>query len=76
MTGNHGKVGVKRKGWVLSQPPYSSEGNRRQSPRVEQFNQGDRAPDAEENAGSWNRQRLGGQARPRAYSRYIHIKQE
>ena len=36
----------------------------------------DRPPDAEENPGSRYRQRLGGQARPRVHSRYIHVKQE
>ena len=40
------------------------------------WKQGDRPPDAEENPGSWYRQKLGGQARPRAYSRYIHVKEE
>ena len=39
-TGNHEKVGVKRKWWVLSQPPYSYQGNGRQSPRVKPWNQG------------------------------------
>ena len=34
-TGNHGKVGLKRKWWVLVQSPYSRQGNERQSPRVE-----------------------------------------
>ena len=28
----HGKVEVKRKWWVLAQPPYSSHGSGRQSP--------------------------------------------
>ena len=64
------KVGVKRKWRVLAQPPYFSRGNESQSPRVEPLNQGDRAPDVEENPGSWCCQRLGGQVR------YIHIKQE
>ena len=27
-TGNHGKVEVKRKWWVLAHPPYSPQGNR------------------------------------------------
>ena len=61
-TGNHGKVGVKRKWWVLAYPPYSPQGNGKQSPRVEPFKQGDRPPDVEENPRSWYRQRLGGQA--------------
>ena len=34
-TGNHRKVGVKKKWWVLVQFPYSQQGNGRQSPRVE-----------------------------------------
>ena len=42
---------------------------------MEPFKQGDRPPNAKENPGSPYRQRLGGQARPRAYSRYIHVKQ-
>ena len=33
--GNHGKVGVKRKCWVLAQPPYSLQGNGKHSPRLE-----------------------------------------
>ena len=32
--GKHGKVGVKRKWWVLAQSLYSPQGNLRQSPRV------------------------------------------
>ena len=48
-TGKYGKVGVKRKWWVLAQPPYSPQGNGRQLIRVELFKQGDRPPDAEEN---------------------------
>ena len=75
-TGNHRKVRVKRKWWVLAQPPYSLQGNRRQSPRVEPSKQGVTPPDVEENPGSWYHQRLGGQTGPRAHSRYIHIKQE
>ena len=47
-TEKHGKVGGKRKWWVLAQPPYYSQGNGRQSSRVEPFNQWDRPPDAEE----------------------------
>ena len=35
MTGKHGKVEVKIMWWVLAQPPYSLQENRRQSPRVE-----------------------------------------
>ena len=31
MTGKYGKVGVKRKWWVLAQVPYSVQGNGRQS---------------------------------------------
>ena len=34
-TGNHGKVGVKRKWWALAHPPYSPQENGRQTPRVE-----------------------------------------
>ena len=75
-TGKHGKLRVKRKWWVLAQPPYSPQENGRQLPWVEPCNQGDKLPDAEENARSRHRQRLGGQARPRAHSRYIHVKQE
>ena len=63
------------KWWVLAQPPYSPKGSGRHSPRVEPFNQGDRPPDAE-NPWSQYRQRLGGQARPRAQSRCIQVKQE
>ena len=74
--GNNGKVGMKRKWWVLAQLPYAPKGNRRQSPKVEPFNQGDRLPDAEENLGSQYHQRLGGQVRLQAHSRYIYIKQE
>ena len=42
---------------------------------MEPFNQGYRSPDAEENPGSWYHQRLGCQARPRAPTTYIHVKQ-
>ena len=70
-TGKNGKIGVKRKWWVIAQPPYSSQGNGRQSPG---WNQGDRTPDTEENPGSHYRQKMGVQARPRAHSRYIHVK--
>ena len=49
-TGKHGKVEVKRKLWVLAQPPYFQQEKREQSPRVEQ--KGDRPPDVEENPGS------------------------
>ena len=31
----HGKVEMKSKGWVLAKPPYSLQGNGRQSFRVE-----------------------------------------
>ena len=34
-TGNHGKLGVNRKWCVLTQLPYSPQGNGRQSPKVE-----------------------------------------
>ena len=34
-TRKHGKVEVTRKWWVLAHPPYSPEGNGRESPRVE-----------------------------------------
>ena len=30
--GKHGIVRVKRKWWILAQPPYSQQGNWRQSP--------------------------------------------
>ena len=40
---------MKRKWWVLAQPPYSPQGNRRHSPRVEPFKQGNRPPDVEGN---------------------------
>ena len=33
-TGKQGKVGVKRKWRALAQPPYSLQGNGRQSPKV------------------------------------------
>ena len=72
----HGKVRAKIKWWVLAQPHYSPQGNGRLLPRGEPKNQGDRPHDAEENPGSRYRQRLGAQARPRAHSRYIHVKQE
>ena len=42
--GNHGKVGVKRKWWVLPQLYYFPKGNGRQSCRVEP---GGRPPDTE-----------------------------
>ena len=67
---------VKRKWWVLALPPNSPHGNGRQSPKVEPFKQGDRPPNAEKNSGRWYSQRLGGQARLWAYSRYIHVKQK
>ena len=63
-TGIHGKVGVKRKWWVLAELPYSPQGNGMQSPRVEPFNQEDRPPYTEENPENQYSQRLGGQARP------------
>ena len=75
-TGKHRKRRVKRKWGVLAQPPYSPQGNGRQVPRVEPFKQGHRPPDVEENPGSQYRQKLEGQARPRAHSRYIYVKQE
>ena len=37
---------------------------------------GDRPPDKEDNPGSWNHQRLGGQDRLQVHSRYIHVKPE
>ena len=74
--GNHGKVGVERKWWVLAQPPYPQQENGGQSRRVEPFNQGDRPLDAEENPGSQYHRRLEGQARAWAHSTYIHIKLE
>ena len=40
------KSRVKRKWWVLAQPPYSLQGNWRQSLRVELWNHGDRPPAA------------------------------
>ena len=51
-TGKHGKVGAERKWWVLTQSRYSPQGNGRQSPWVEPWNQGDTPPNAEENPGS------------------------
>ena len=75
-TGKHGKVGVKRKCRVLAQPPFSPQGNKRKSPKVELWNLGDIIPDEEENQGGRYRQRFVGQARPRSLSRYIHVKQE
>ena len=57
-TGKHGKVEVKRNWSVLAQPPYSPQGNGKQSSRVEPFNQGDRPPDTKESPGSWYFQRL------------------
>ena len=40
------------------------------------WNQGYKPPYGEENPGSWHRQSLGGQVRPRVHSRYHHVKQE
>ena len=34
-TGKHRKVEMKRKWWILVEPPYYLQGNGRQSPRVE-----------------------------------------
>ena len=49
-TGKHGKLVVrKRKRWVLAKPPYSPQGNGRQSSR---WNQGDRPPSVEDNLAS------------------------
>ena len=45
-TGNHRKVGVKREWWALAQPPYSLQGNGRQSPRVNHLKR-DKPHDAE-----------------------------
>ena len=39
---------MKRKWWVLAKPPYSRQGNGRQSLRVELFNKEDRQPDGGE----------------------------
>ena len=68
-TGKHKQVGVKRKWWVLGQPPYSQKGNGRQLPRVEP---GDRPSDVEENPGS---RKLSKVERTRLWlhSGYIHI---
>ena len=60
----------------FSSAPFSLQGNGRHSPRVEPLNQGDRLSEAEENRGSRYSQGLGEQARPRAHSRFIHVKQE
>ena len=60
----------------ISSASLFPQGNGRQLPMVEPYNQGDSPPDAEENPGSWYSQRPGGNARPRALSRYSHIKQE
>ena len=70
------KGGATRNWWVLAQLLYSPKGNGRHSPRLELFKQGDRAHDVKENPGSWYCQGLGGQARPRAHLRNIHVKQE
>ena len=72
-TGKRVEVGVKRRWWVLANPPYSPQENGRQSPWVEL---GGRPPDLDENPGSQYLQRLGGRARPQVHSRYIHLKQE
>ena len=40
------------------------------------WNQGERPPDAENHPGSRYHQKLGGQGRPWAHSRYIHVKQK
>ena len=64
-TGKHGKLGVKGKWWVLAQPPHSLQGNGRQSPRVEP---------REYNTLRGENPSMGGKARPRAHSRYIHVK--
>ena len=39
-TGKQGKIGGKRKWWLLDQSPYSPQGNWKQSPKVEPFKQG------------------------------------
>ena len=65
---------MKRKWWVLDHPPYSPSIKREVVTRVE--TDGDRPPEAEENPWSRYRQRLGGQTRPRAHYRYIHVKEE
>ena len=41
---NQGKVGVKRKWWLLAQSPYSSQGNGRKLPRVEPGERGKTFP--------------------------------
>ena len=46
----HGKIEVKKKLWISAQPPYSSQGNGRQSPGWKPT--GDKPPDAEDNPGS------------------------
>ena len=74
--GKHGYIGLRKKWKVLAQSPYSLQGNRRKSPRVEPWNQWDRSPDAEKNPGSRYRQSLGEHARLWAHSKYIHVKQE
>ena len=52
----------------LANPPYSLQGKKRQSPRVE-------PPDSEDNPGTWHRQSLGGKAGPLLHTRHIHVKQ-
>ena len=71
--GKHGEVGVKRKCWVLVESPYSPQGTGRQLPRVEPGGETTRCGGE---PGCRYHQRLGGQARARAHSRYIHVKQE
>ena len=67
---NGKKVGVKRKWWVLAEPPYSPQGKGKRLQREEPFNQGD-------STGRRYCQRLGGQERSGAhFSRYIHLTQE
>ena len=70
--GKYRRVKVKRKWWVSAQPPYSLEGNGRQSPEWNLM--GDRPSNVEDNPG--NHQRLGGQAGPQVHFKYIHIQQE
>ena len=69
-TGRYGKVGVKRKRWILAIPSKETRGSH------PGWNHGNRPPEVEENPGSMYCQMLRRQARPLAHSRYIRGKQE
>ena len=68
----HGKVKVKGKWWVLVHPPNSLQENGKQSLWWKSIDK--RLPDEEDNPGNWYRQKLGGQGRPQAHFRCIHVK--